>query len=93
MTAGISATEHEVKRQEAPAAPISACLSGVQAQALSPGVHEAATIAEERQAVAQSGMAWAWIKTGRRAADSTESFILMGLRLLIVVSDGECAQL
>lgn len=82
MTAGISSAEHEVIRQGAPAVPISACLAGVQAQALSPGVHDAATMAEERQAVAQSGIAWAWMRTGRRTADSTESFILTGLRFV-----------
>lgn len=82
MTAGISSAGHDVKRQEAPAEPISACLAGVQAQALSPGVHEAATMAEERQAVAQSGMAWAWMRTGMRVADSRESFILIRVRLV-----------
>ncbi|OAF63077.1 hypothetical protein VC83_00100 [Pseudogymnoascus destructans] len=89
MTAGSSSGEHELKRQEVPAMPISICLAEVQAQALSPGVHDAATMAEERQAVAQSGIAWAWMRTGRRGTDSTESFILTGVRLLVVMSDGE----
>jgi hypothetical protein len=83
MTAGSSSAEHELKRQGVPALPISACLAGVQAQALSPGVHDAATMAEERQAVAQLGIAWAWMRTGRRAAaDSMESFILTGVRFV-----------